>query len=33
VVTPMSLTFMEDTSRQLLELSAGEAGGKAQGAQ
>jgi hypothetical protein len=28
VVTPMSLTF-----RQLLELSAGEAGGKAQGAQ
>jgi hypothetical protein len=33
VVTPMSLTFMEDTSRQLLELSTGEAGGKAQGAQ
>ena len=25
VVTPMSLTFMEDTSRQLLELSGGEA--------
>ncbi|MFY7695779.1 MAG: hypothetical protein ACOVQK_05485 [Cyanobium sp.] len=31
VVTPMSLTFMEDTSRQLLELSAGEAGGQGQG--
>ncbi|MEB3257533.1 MAG: hypothetical protein VKN83_04340 [Cyanobacteriota bacterium] len=26
VVTPMSLTFMEETSRQLLELSSGEAG-------
>ena len=25
VVTPMSLTFMEDTSRKLLELSAGDA--------
>jgi hypothetical protein len=32
VVTPMSLTFMEDTSRKLLELSDQEAGGKAQGA-
>ncbi len=26
VETPMSLTFMEDTSRKLLELSGGEAG-------
>ena len=26
VVTPMSLTFMEETSRQLLELSSGDAG-------
>jgi hypothetical protein len=32
VVTPMSLTFMEDTSRKLLELSDQETGGQAQGA-
>ncbi|MFI0403096.1 MAG: hypothetical protein ACH34U_09315 [Cyanobium sp.] len=30
VVTPMSLTFMEDTSRKLLELSDQDAGGQAQ---
>ena len=29
VETPMSLTFMEDTSRKLLELSGGEGGGNA----
>jgi hypothetical protein len=28
VVSPMSLTFMEDTSRQLLELSGGEDNGR-----
>jgi hypothetical protein len=27
VETPMSLTFMEDTSRKLLELSGGASGG------
>ena len=31
VETPMSLTFMEDTSRKLLELSGGEGGGGAAG--